>query len=94
MRFGIKKETLVEKTNINGKVLFVNEQWKVYRKMLFGLLRVYVDIRPYKDWQSSQEVRVEYTSKDKAISFGTKDEAESLIAAMSCCPDKFVRYKP
>lgn len=49
MKFGIKKETLVEKTNINGKVLFVNESWKVYRKMLFGLLRVYIEIRQYRD---------------------------------------------
>jgi hypothetical protein len=93
MKFGIKKETLVEKTNINGKVLFVNESWKVYRKMLFGLLRVYIEIRQYRDWQNSQEVRVEYTRKGKATSFGTKDEAESLIADILRNPDKFVRYK-
>lgn len=83
---------MVEKTNINGKVLFVDEQWKVYRKLLFGLLRVYVEIHPYRDWQKSQEVRVEYTRKGKATPFGTKDEAESLIALMLCNPDKFVIY--
>ena len=93
MKFGIRKEKRVEKTNINGKVLFVNEQCKVFRKLLFGLLRVYVEIRPYKDWQKCKEVRVVYTRKGKATSFGTKDEAESLIALMLCNPDKFVRYK-
>ena len=93
MKFGIRKETLVEKTNINGKVLFVNEQWKVFRKLLFGLLRVYVEIRPYRDWQKCKEVRVVYTRKGKVTSFGTKDEAESLIALMLGNPDKFVRYK-
>lgn len=93
MKFGIRKETIVEKTNINGKVLFVNEQWKVYRKMFFGLLRVYVEISPYRYWQKSQEVTVEYTKKGKATSFDTKDEAELLIALMLRNPDKFVRYK-
>jgi hypothetical protein len=35
MKFGIKKETCVIKTNIEGKVLAENTAYKVYRKLFF-----------------------------------------------------------
>jgi hypothetical protein len=94
MKFGIKKETLVEKTNIEGKVIYSNTVYKVYRKVFFGLVRMYIEIRPYKNYQDYDEVRVEYTKKGCATSFSERWQAKNLIRDIKINPDKFVRYRP
>lgn len=94
MKFGIKKETLVIKTNINGKILIAKEQWKVYRKVCFGLIKMYICIDNNNDWHWTKvkEVKVEYTSRKNATSFATNEEAEALIMHILHNPDKFIRY--
>jgi len=95
MKFGIKKETWVIKTNIEGKVLAENTVYKVYRKFFFGLIRLYLEIRTIGgvDYSKADEVVIVYTRKDNATSFGERWQAENLIRDMKIEPDKFVRYK-
>ena len=95
MKFGIKKETRVIKTNIEGKVLFENTTYKVYRKLFFGLIRLYVKIRTIGgvDYSKANEAVIVYTKKDDATSFIERWQAENLIRDMKIEPDKFVRYK-
>lgn len=95
MKFGIKKETRVIKTNIEGKVLDGYTTYKVYRKLFFGLIRLYVETRTIGgvDYSKADEVVIVYTKKDNATSFRERWQAENLIRDMKIEPDKFVRYK-
>lgn len=93
MKFGITKEVIYTKTNINGKPLYTIAQWKVYRSLCFGLMKIYLHISSRTAWKWSAEVVVEYVCKSKATSFETEQEAESLIKEIENNPDKFVIYK-
>ena len=95
MKFGIKKETWVIKTNIEGKVLDEVITYKVYRKLFFGLIRLYVGIRTIGgvDYSTADEVVILYTKKDNATSFSERWKAENLIRDIKIEPNKFVRYK-
>ena len=68
-------------------------QWKVYRSLCFGLMKIHLHISPQSAWELSAEVVVEYVCKSKATSFRTEQEAESLIKEIENNPDKFVIYK-
>ena len=95
MKFGIKKETKVIKTNIEGKVLDEDTTYKVYRKLFFGLIRLYVKICTIGgvDYSKAHEAVIVYTPKVDATSFSERWQAENLIRDMKIEPDKFVRYK-
>lgn len=93
MKFGIRKDVVVMKTNINGKVLSSRIEFRVYRKLFFGLIKMYLKIVPLNGWLLSYEVMVEYTDKFGASCFESREDAELLIQKLACCKDKFVRYK-
>ena len=92
MKFGIKKDILVDKTNVFGKVLYANEVYKVYRRSFFGLFRFYVRIQP-SAWEMSHEVRFSYVPMYQATCFYKRADAQALIDAIYATPDKFVRYR-
>jgi len=91
MKFGIKRRIYETKTNINGKFISCVCSYYVYRKVFFGLFKVYLQILPY-EWKHTKEVVVKYTSKEYARVFSTEKEAKQLIEEMQKNPDKFVRY--
>lgn len=92
MKFGISKDIVVMKTNINGKVLSSRIEFRVYRKLFFGLFKMYLRIVPLNGWLLSSEVVVSYVDKSYASCFDSREEAELLIQKLTCVPDKFVRY--
>lgn len=92
MKFGIRKDVVVMKTNIEGKVLSSRDEYRVYRKVFFGLFKMYLKIVPLNGWLLSSEVVVSYVAKSYASCFDSRDEAELLIQKLTCVPDKFVRY--
>ena len=91
MKFKIKEKRWVIKTNIEGKVLKEVSDYYVYRSVFFGLVKLYVALRPSKYWEERQETGVKYTKIGPASVF-TKEEAEELIKAFKEQPDRFVRY--
>lgn len=91
MKYKIKEKRRVIKTNIEGKVLEETVDYYVYRSLFFGLVKLYVALRPSSDWKKRKEVGVEYTRIGLASVF-TKEEAEELIKAFKEQPDRFVRY--
>lgn len=91
MKFKIKEKRRVIKTNIEGKVLKERCVYYVYRSLFFGLVKLYVALRPSRHWEERQETGVEYTRIGLASVF-TKEEAEELIKAFKEQPDRFVRY--
>lgn len=91
MKFGISKDIVVMKTNVNGKVLSSRIEFRVYRRLFFGLFKRYLKIRPLNGWLL-YEVDVSYVRKSSASCFDSLDEAELLIQKLTCNPDKFVRY--
>jgi len=93
MRFGISCHRNVIKRNIEGKVLLENTTYRVYKKAFFGLVRLYVALRPSSHWEAYNEVTVCYEfDARRATSFDNREEAKALIEALKATPDKFIRY--
>lgn len=93
MRFGISCHRNVIKRNIEGKVLLENTTYRVYRKAFFGLIRLYVALRPSSHWEAYNEVAVCYElDARRATSFDNCEEAKALIEALKATPDRFIRY--
>ena len=87
----IQKTTVIDKRNINGKVLETHEVYRIYRSFLFGLFRMYLNICPGNSWEISYQVRVNYEPYDYATTFSTYQEAERLIEEIRNNPDKFIK---
>lgn len=92
MKFGIKKETLVVKTDLRGNVLYKNVVFKVYRSFLFGLFKMYIKISPKYVNGCEDEYTIEYCPQDYATQFG-REQAEMLVRDMTNNPSKFVMFK-
>lgn len=92
MKFGIEKETLVVKTDLRGNVLYKNVVYKVYRKIFFGLFKMYIKISPIYVKGCEDEYTVEYCPQKKATHFG-REQAEKLVRDMTNNPNKFVMFK-
>ena len=93
MEYGISCHRNVIKRNIEGKVLLENTTYRVYRRMCFGLIRLYVALRPSSHWEAYNEVAVCYElDARRATSFDNREEAMALIEALRATPDKFIRY--
>lgn len=93
MKFGISCHRNVIKRNVEGKVLLESLTYRVYVKSFFGLIRLYVALRPSSHWEAYNEVAVCYElDASRATSFDNREEAEALIEALRATPDKFIRY--
>ena len=92
MRFKIKKFTEITKTNIFGKVLVKKTYFKIYRPVLFGLVRFYLYIKFYgSDWHKAKEIYVGYSPQRFAYKFSSEDDAREFIDEINTYPDKFIR---
>lgn len=93
MKFKISKKEIVEKTNLFGKPLMVRKEYRVYRSLFFGLIRMYIQMKYacLENWKTDNSVTVDYTNEEYATVLYTEDDAKELIRQINENPDKFVR---
>lgn len=89
MKFKIKETVVRRVTNIQGKVLYEEKEYRIYRPVLFGLLKVYLKIQP--DVFNKGKYYVQYVKFLEATIYARREDADFVLWQMKHGTDNFQR---
>lgn len=94
MELFVEKRLVKRMTNIDDKVLEEVYEYRVYRKVLWGLVRAYIRITPPYYLDDVSIFAIEYTSlREEATVFKRESDAHCLVNEVILNPDKFLRIQ-
>ena len=96
MKFGIKKVILSESYSISGKLLSREVVYVAYRRLFFGLIRLYLAVCPkyVANHGKSKTYYIRYVVKFRdATWFFFLEDVEAFVRDLKFSPDSFIREK-
>ena len=93
MKLHIERTVRTLRTNIFGKPLETEIRYRVYRRVFFGLKRLYILI-PILWYERKYEIPVTYVGYKDAYTFKSFDEAKLFVSSVKENPDRFIRVLP
>lgn len=95
MKFGIKKVILSETYSISGRLLSREVVYVAYRRLFFGLIRLYLAVYPNyaANHSKNKTYSIRYVKLRDATWFFFLEDVEAFVRDLKFSPDSFIREK-